>query len=65
MGVFAPSAARLVHRCGPAATVTGGLVLVTGGGLLRAIAPGIAPVLALTVVYESGRASRAPSCRPS
>jgi CP family cyanate transporter-like MFS transporter len=56
MGVFAPTAALLAARVGTNRAVSAALVLVAAAGLLRAVSPGAALVLLVTVPMGVGMA---------
>jgi CP family cyanate transporter-like MFS transporter len=47
MGIFAPIGPRVAARVGPATALAGCLVLIVGGGVARALVPGV-PLLLLT-----------------
>jgi CP family cyanate transporter-like MFS transporter len=56
MGLFAPSAVLLASRIGTTRAVTAALVLVAVAGLLRAVTPGAALVLLVTIPMGVGMA---------
>jgi CP family cyanate transporter-like MFS transporter len=54
MGIAAAPGGRMVDRWGARATIVAGLVLVLAGGGLRAIAPGYALLIGLTLLFGIG-----------